>query len=348
MLRFSLISCLFVTVLCSSCKTNTDDEQELNDQNRFFVNYIQNTYGTNSDSLELIANNLYMITREEGTGASPVIATDSADYVQVAYTGRVLSGSLNYIFTTTNPTLTSKLGLVSVSISDTVYLNMGNTYLPGTVPQWTNGLRKGLMSMKEGGKARILMGPQWGMGSSGYAKSGDNYYTNNVPSYASLSYDVHLIKVIRNPYSYDNERLTKCLQVFNKTTNDSVKKAGAAVYLVSEGVATNDTLATAGDSVYISYTGRLLPKKESITTRADVLSGAIFDHSTNSGFLVDNTSTTGKTVEGFNAALKNIKLGTSGIIIIPYKAAYGASGKLPNIPQYSSIIFEYKVLRIKR
>jgi len=207
----------------------------------------------------------------------------------------------------------------------------------GVKTPWVNGLRKALINMKEGGKALVLMGPSWGYG-------GSSSYTQ---SYASLSYEVQLIRVIKDPIKYDAARIAKCLKALGKTANDSVKGANN-IYLFNETAGINDTLATAGDTVYLKYTGRLLPNKETISTRADVLSGTRFDHADSAAFVVG-----GSTVAGFNSAIQKIKPKSAGFFIIPYDKAYGIEGntnknKVAVIPQYNAIIFEYKVIRIAK
>lgn len=341
MLRLSLLSCLFVSAFLSSCTTKSDDNEQNVDINRFFVNYIELTYGKNNDSLKTIGDNIYMITRQEGTGLKPTLTADTADFVEVCYTGRAITSSGNAVFTTTNRNLAFLTRITAVSsVQDTAYLNMA---LPGSiVTPWTNGLRKALMNMREGGKAFFIMGPQWGFSASGYSSIS---YTNYVPAYASMSYEVQLIKVIKNPITYDTTRLAKCLKVFNKTTNDSVKKAGTPIYIVNEVAGTNDTLATTGDTVYLKCKGYLLPKKN-INSRADVLSGVVIFNNEKYYTVIDGTSKS--SFSGLNAALKTLKIGSSGILLFPYISAYGTAGNLPDVPQYSSLIYEYKILRIGR
>jgi FKBP-type peptidyl-prolyl cis-trans isomerase FkpA len=125
---------------------------------------IANYLSTNSaDTFKLETSGLYYRDVLVGTGRTPVIH----DTAHVVYTGKFLNGN----------------------VFDT---NVGGADLVFPVGEGTliAGFDEGIMYMKEGGKATMLIPSKLAYGTTGY-------YT--IPGYTALLYDVQLVKVIPGP-----------------------------------------------------------------------------------------------------------------------------------------------------
>lgn len=92
--------------------------------------------------------------------------------------------------------------------------------------------------------------------------------------------------------------------------------------------------AAEGDTVWVTYVGKLMD-------------GTVFDSSERSGgrpFVV--TIGAGQVIQGWEKGLIGAKTGTKRELRIPYKLAYGETGREPSIPPKADLLFDLDVLAL--
>jgi len=153
-LFFLTISIIVLLVSCDPAKKYEKAERDA----------INNYLDVNS-SLNFVkqSSGLYYLEVLAGTGRQPV----ALDTVYVIYTGKFLNGNM----------------------FDT---NVGGNQLVFAIGQgeMLSGFEEGIMLMKAGGKATILLPSSLAYGTQGY-------YT--IPGYTALLYDIELAKVVPGP-----------------------------------------------------------------------------------------------------------------------------------------------------
>jgi FKBP-type peptidyl-prolyl cis-trans isomerase len=153
-LFFLTISIVILLVSCDPAKKYEKAEKDA----------INNYLNANSD-LNFVqqSSGLYYLETLAGTGRQPV----ALDTVHIVYTGKFLNGNM----------------------FDT---NVGGNQLVFAIGQgeMLSGFEEGIMLMKEGGKATILLPSSLAYGTQGY-------YT--IPGYTALLYDIELARVDPGP-----------------------------------------------------------------------------------------------------------------------------------------------------
>ena len=108
------------------------------------------------------------------------------------------------------------------------------------------------------------------------------------------------------------------------------------VYYKEKVEGTGAVVAT-GDSVGVWYVGYLS-------------AGTIFDPGNFPGNLAGNDTAslrfqvgTVNIIPGFSSGVRGMKVGGRRLFIVPSTLAYGAQGRIPNIPRYANLIFDVQV-----
>lgn len=119
------------------------------------------------------------------------------------------------------------------------------------------------------------------------------------------------------------------------TTGSSPSNPGGLADLVIKDSAPGKGPAAAeGDTVWVTYVGKLMD-------------GTIFDSSERSGgrpYMVGIGA--GQVIKGWEQGLVGAKVGTKRELRIPYKLAYGETGKEPSIPPKADLVFDIDVLAL--
>ena len=89
--------------------------------------------------------------------------------------------------------------------------------------------------------------------------------------------------------------------------------------------------AVDGDQVTTHYTGKFVD-------------GKVFDSSVERG--QPATFGVNQVIKGWTEALKLMPEGSKWMLYIPYDLAYGAQGRPPQIPQYSTLVFEIELIDV--
>src|ERR1035437_88527 len=153
-LLISTVAVLFTLGSCDPARKYEKAEAEA------ISNYLA---GNPADTFKLEPDGLYYLDVLEGTGRTPV----AHDTARIVYTAKFIDGT---VFDT------------NAGGADLVR-PVGEGYL-------ISGLDEGIMLMKEGGKATVLILSKLGYGTQGW-------YT--IPGYSPLVFDVQLVKVIPGP-----------------------------------------------------------------------------------------------------------------------------------------------------
>jgi FKBP-type peptidyl-prolyl cis-trans isomerase len=314
---------VIIAALCAitiqSCSLSNDNSQE--DYNNELLAFNKYIASLDTTSFKRINEGLYFYSYVKGTGDSAVYdyTKNQNDYVLVKYSGKTLSGK---VFVSTDSMYAQSHGGTPVStfngaIMMPVYTNMNYSILKYP---WPNGLATALLNMKEGGKANVFMTSYWAYYSS---------TVGDIDPYTSLIYDIELVKVIKDPAAYDKGLRQAFLANYGKTLADSVT-TGTGAYVIEQ-TAGSGSLPTSSTNITVKYTGKLID-------------GRTFMNSTSATFQLSSVSTT-----GWKTAFSTLKLGSKGIIVIPYYAAYGRTGAFRSsdsrlvITPYTSLIYEYEI-----
>ncbi|GAB2525278.1 FKBP-type peptidyl-prolyl cis-trans isomerase [Spirosoma aerophilum] len=207
---------------------------------------------------------------------------------------------------------TTNSALVVDSFVDSTYATKSNyAYLVSTNP----GLTEGLLRMREGDEAVIMLPSAYAFGSSG---SNDG----KVPPNAPIRLNVRL-KRIRTEDQQINEYMTA-----NKLTPTEVTLTGLRFIKTLD----NPTgiTPTANQSLSVKYRGQLLRAKTA------------FD-STGTGTYL---TTLGRSIPGFDEGLAKLKTGEKATIILPSKIGYGTTGN-GSIPPYAPMRFDIELVSVQ-
>jgi FKBP-type peptidyl-prolyl cis-trans isomerase len=152
----AIVALIAVVLMISVASCNPSSKMDKLERNEI------NTYLTQNSNLNFVkqTSGLYYLEVMPGTGTSPVLA----DSAYVKYTGKLLDGTV-----------------FSTNVSGTLY---------GFVVGYNiDGFDEGIMLMKPGGKATLLIPSSLAYGASG------NYYAG-ISGYTPLLFDIELVKVV--------------------------------------------------------------------------------------------------------------------------------------------------------
>jgi len=231
------------------------------------------------------------------------------DWMEIKYTARLVSNN--------QVVMTSEM---QTAKDNNIYL-AGTYYGPTRLVQGQIrpiALNEGISKMRDGGKARLIFPSDIGLGGT---------TSGNVPAYSSLIFDVELVKVIPDIIQYEGT----LVQAFLEANDMSPDSTAEGIWFKQTGEGTGD-LPKEGNVVSVTYSGKFL-------------NGTIFD---NSGKSFNLTIGNYSVIPGFEEAVKLIKKGGSGKVVIPYNNAYGVYGRFDNygryvIPPYTSLVFDISV-----
>lgn len=120
----------------------------------------------------------------------------------------------------------------------------------------------------------------------------------------------------------------KFLENNKKTPGVKTTASGLQYQVITQG---NGTMPKASDSVLVHYKGTLL-------------SGKQFDSSYDRGEPI--TLTLDRVIPGWTEGMQLMQSGSKYKFFIPYTLAYGERGAGPDIPPYSTLIFEIELLKV--
>jgi FKBP-type peptidyl-prolyl cis-trans isomerase len=116
-----------------------------------------------------------------------------------------------------------------------------------------------------------------------------------------------------------------------RTGNEITTASGLKYTDIVEGTGENPK---AGQTVVVHYTGTLENGKK-------------FDSSLDRGKPAEFQIGVGKVIKGWDEGLMTMKVGGKRKLVVPSAIGYGASGRPPDIPPNSTLVFEVELLGLK-
>lgn len=298
-----------IVVFVLSCN-KTDNSQTQDNENSLLKSYLS----TNNITTSPTASGLYILPQKEGTGASP----QTGDFVLLNYSAKWLSDGALY---DTNDTIIANLKKIAMfqPIGGPFKFVIGS-YI------WGIGLSEGIHGLKEGGSARFII---------------PSILWNS--DYSTRIYDVELLKVYKDPFTFEQQQISYYLDSISTVLNitpkltlaDSTKKGTTGVFYIETLKGTGDSIVDS-KTVTLAYKGFLLPYKGLSKERK-------FDSSTSLKTILNNTST----ILGFAEGIRHMRKGGKAIVVIPYHRGYGADiQSFYNqilVPQYSTLVFTLEI-----
>jgi FKBP-type peptidyl-prolyl cis-trans isomerase FkpA len=302
----TLISLLFLF----SCNDSSDDLRKEKEM-RLLRQYLE----LNNITVEPTASGLYYIPLSEGTGDKP----GRNHWVIIRYTGKLINDK---VFETTDEAVAISNKLHSTSV---LYGNRRLSLESLSV----QGVVEGLMMMREGGTATLILPSHLGFGSTATAV---------VPAYSTLVYEVELIRVINDPVEYEAEMIDDYLSMYADSTHLSdwveVKVEESKFYYLELVEGSGEEMPEDSDEVRVFYHGTLTD-------------GRVFDSNMRGSafnFVIGARST----IPGFEEAIKQMKKEGRSRVLIPSELGYGVIGSGMKITGYTPLVFELNLFDIKK
>ena len=291
---------LMLSALLMGCSDNND--QEARDQE---IKLLQKYLEDNNITEEPTESGLYYIPISEGTGNQVGLYY----IVDFEYVVELLDGTV--LFTSYEDVAISH----NVYRDDVMYgpirLKAGNTGVPG--------LDEGLLLMKEGEKAKLIMPSNInGFGASSTALS---------PPYSTHIYTVDMLHAFDDPETFEIGQINDYLV---EHQIDSVYTTPSGLIYIEEVAGVGDLIKD-GDEVSVWYTGTYLD-------------GRVFDSNLDGQAMIIQMPavTAAGYIPAWDEALKLMREGTQAKIIIPYDLAYGEDG-WGSIPPYMTLVFDMEI-----
>ena len=106
-------------------------------------------------------------------------------------------------------------------------------------------------------------------------------------------------------------------------------------YIVLKAPEKSDESPVPGMMVSVHYKGMLL-------------NGSVFDESPDADHPLKTRLGRGELIDGWEEALQKMHKGEKWLLIVPPEMAYGARGKPPSIPRYSTLVFEMELVGFEK
>jgi len=292
---------LFLPVLLHSCKE--DNDQELRDQEmRLLQQYIED----NNITQEPTASGLYYIEIEEGTGTIP----GQQHVVDFNYTTELINGTIIW---TSDKELAEENSVYSEDILyGPIRLLMEELGVPGVY--------EGLLKMKEGGKATMIVPSDInGYGSATIGASGP---------YSTHIYTIELINAFDDPEAFQEIQIANYLDTLDYDSL-SLTITDSDLYYIEDEPGEGELIKDP-DNIEVWYTGSFLD-------------GRVFD-SNIGGTALPITMPADGYIDAWDEALRLMRPGTQARIIVPYQLGYGENG-YGKIPRYKTLVFDLEIIK---
>ncbi|MGC8803129.1 MAG: FKBP-type peptidyl-prolyl cis-trans isomerase [Bacteroidales bacterium] len=298
-------------LLLSACMDSGDLEKEREQQLMILKDYLasKNITFAGTDTVYRI----FIDSTLRDSASSPIKSTY---YVKVNYNLRLVDDEK--LVETNNHALARANGLLPVN------------FLPGPSLIAVNytaiyGLYRSLLQLQKNDTAVFVIPFDWAFGS---------YYTERIPVFSSLIFQVRIVDVIPDIVAYDKSFwqrwVVDSLQLSLSDTTEEVP-----VYIKTYNIGDTTKKASDYNNVTVIYKGWLTD-------------GRVFTHNYDTiTFSFGNTSI----MSGFSKAIEQLNLGQRAKIFIPYYHAYGTQARTNSagqvvIPPYSSLIYEVLLYEI--
>jgi FKBP-type peptidyl-prolyl cis-trans isomerase len=250
---------------------------------------------------------IFVVLEAQPEGERP----SQTDYVLMNFTASLVDGK---VFETSDSIIADQHGLTrNDRLFGPIKFTLANLHI--------NGLKEGLMLMRKGEKARIIIPSNLGFGSADYGI---------IPPYSTLIYDIELLEVITDPIAFEQGLLNAYLDE-HEILADARTESG--LYYIEEEAGIGN-YPWSDETITLHYTGSLLD-------------GRVFDTSRNRNPLVFPANAT-DLIPGFMEGVRKMRKGGKARLIIPWNLAYGKEGSPSGVvPPYSTIVFDVEIINIQ-
>ena len=291
------ISLIFL--LLTSCKKD-DVSLRQADEKLLIENYLL----THNKQITPTASGLYFESIADGTGdSSPMLD----DFVVINFTETSIDGKL---LDTSNKALADSNNIISSSLVDgPLKLSIKGIRIKGLI--------EGLLQMKEGGHAWMLM---------------PSSLTFN--DYVPRIFDVELLKIVPDPVAYEKEKIKNYLDTLSRriAANAPVTPADSTpegIYYIETKAGTGNS-PMEGDNVNATFTFKLID-------------GQLIGKSVNYSFRIGDINV----IQGLSIGVKKMKKGGKAILVIPFSKGFGTEGvtqqDVIKIPMYATLVYEIEL-----
>ncbi len=297
---------VLILFMAFSCDDNSDHlhkEKEM----RLLRQYLE----AKNITAEPESNGLYFIPIDEGSGIKP----EKDHWVIIRYTAKTINDN---IFDTTDE---------KVAISNNIYsasIFYGDKRLP-LASTAIAGVREGLMMMREGGHATLIIPSHLGYGSA---------VMGRLPPYSTLIYDIELVKVIPDPAVYEKQIIENYVAMYADSAHLVLNERESGLYYIEISEGTGDNLPEEDENVSVYYKGTLMEDAR------------VFD-SNIGGSAFTFTIGANQTIKGFEEGVKLMKKEGRSRLVIPSSIGYGEGGSGDKIPGYTPLVFDIKLADIR-
>ncbi len=296
---------VLILFMALSCDDNSDHLQKEKEM-RLIKQYLE----AKNITAEPESSGLYFIPVDEGTGIKP----ETGHWVITRYTAKTINDK---IFDTTDEKVAKSNNIYSSSVmyGDRRF-SLESTRIAG--------VREGLMMMREGASATLIIPSHLGFGSVG---------TGNIPPYSSLIFDIELVRVITDPAAYEDKIIENYIAMYADSSHLEVNKMESGLYYIEISEGTGDEFPEEENNVSVYYRGTLTD-------------GRVFDSNIGSSVF---TFTIGayQTINGFEEGIKLMKKEGKSRLVIPSSIGYGEAGSGDNIPGFTPLVFDIKLIDIQ-
>ncbi len=251
------------------------------------------------------SSGIHIFNHEKKPANPPV---EAGKVVMLTFKGRLLNGD---VFQETSPEF---------------------AYVVGESPHYPIDWDEGLLEMRKGEKATMLLPFDLALGSEGAE--------GLIPPYSPIIMEVWINDVI-SKQEYQQMQLSQgrdSRQNAEREMKEYLRKheitqeptASGLVYITQK--AGTGPYPQPGETVQVHYTGYML-------------NGEVFDSSHNRGVPLEVVIGQGGLIQGWLEALPMMRQGEKAKVIIPWQLAYGRSGK-GNIPPFANLVFEMELINI--
>jgi FKBP-type peptidyl-prolyl cis-trans isomerase FkpA len=256
--------------------------------------------------LEPTNSGLYFVVLQPAEGVSPV----RSDYININFTGRLVDGT---IFDTSDRALA-----VANNIERDNKIYGPHKFLLETMS--IMGFREGLMMMKEGEIARIIIPSHLAFGRN---------QIGLISPYSTLIYDVELIDVINDPIEHEK----KLIETYLQENGIETEPENSGLYYI-ESQAGSGNQPALDSKVALHYQGALID-------------GRVFDRSETGIAWTLDLNFASNYIPGFIEGIRKMRIGTKARFIIPSDIGFGPTGSSEGmIPPYSTLVFDVEVVNI--
>jgi len=256
------------------------------------------------------SSGLYYINQSEGTGDKP----GNDDWVIIRYTGKMIN---DRVFDTTDERVAISHNIYSSSI---IY---GDKRISMAL-LGVQGFREGLMLMREGGSATLIMPSNLGYGSVG---------TGGIPPYTTLIYDIELVKVIKDPVRYEQDLIDGYIGLYADSLHLEVELMESGLRYISIVEGTGDKVPEQSSMVSVYYRGVFIDGRVFDTN----IGGSLFTF-----YIGEN-----RVIPGFEEGIKQMRSGGRARIVVPSLLGYGEPGSGSKIPGFTPLVFDLNLVNVQ-